>query len=242
MGDGGDLGARVRYSWEQPVLLGSAGGPKRALPIIGSESFFLINGDTITDLDLHAMASAHDSSAALVTMAVVDNREPLKYGGILVSPDGAVLGFAPRGPGAEGSCHFIGVQIAHADVFHAVPDGQPANSVGDVYDRLLASRPGSIRAYRCDAAFQDIGTTNDYWATSFACLGSRPADEGYGRRVHVGSGARIARSILWDDIEVGANSVIEECIVTDGVQIPAGSVHRRSVLRPSDQGLLVTPL
>ena len=33
VGDGSDLGARVRYSWESPVL-GSAGGPRHALPLI----------------------------------------------------------------------------------------------------------------------------------------------------------------------------------------------------------------
>src|SRR5579863_10125505 len=35
VGDGGDLGVRVRYSWEQPRVLGSAGGPRLALPIVG---------------------------------------------------------------------------------------------------------------------------------------------------------------------------------------------------------------
>ena len=52
VGDGSDLGASVRYSWEQPAVLGSAGGPRQALDIIGADSFFVINGDTLTDLDL----------------------------------------------------------------------------------------------------------------------------------------------------------------------------------------------
>ena len=38
LGDGSDLGARVRYSWEQPAVLGSAGGPRHALPIIGAKT------------------------------------------------------------------------------------------------------------------------------------------------------------------------------------------------------------
>src|SRR3954447_21518104 len=43
VGDGRDLGVRVRYSWEQPAILGSAGGPRLALPIVGADTFFLIN-------------------------------------------------------------------------------------------------------------------------------------------------------------------------------------------------------
>jgi len=172
----------------------------------------------------------------------VPHREPHKYGGILTSADGAVTGFAPRGAGAQGSSHFIGVQIVRAEVFRSLTDGQPVNSFGDTYKRLLTARPGSIRAQICDAAFQDIGTTSDYWTTSFACLGDRPPEAAYGQRVRIGAGARVTHSILWDDVDVGADSVIEDCIVTDRVRVPARSVHRRSVLRQGDQGLLVTPL
>ena len=43
---------RVRYSWEQPQVLGSAGGPRQALAIIGADTFLIVNGDTLTDVDL----------------------------------------------------------------------------------------------------------------------------------------------------------------------------------------------
>ena len=59
VGDGSDLGARVRYSWEQPRVLGSAGGPRQALRIIGADTFLIVNGDTLTDFDLAALADAH---------------------------------------------------------------------------------------------------------------------------------------------------------------------------------------
>jgi NDP-sugar pyrophosphorylase family protein len=43
VGDGADLGVRVRYSFESPVL-GSAGGPRKALDLLPDEPFFIING------------------------------------------------------------------------------------------------------------------------------------------------------------------------------------------------------
>src|SRR5437764_9751204 len=82
VGDGSDLGARVRYSWEQPAILGSAGGPRHALPIIGATTFFIVNGDTLTDLALQSLAGAHVATKAMVTMALVPNREPDRYGGV----------------------------------------------------------------------------------------------------------------------------------------------------------------
>src|SRR5262249_12993988 len=152
LGDGSDLSAHVRYSWEQPAVLGSAGGPRHALAIIGADRFLIVNGDTLTDLDLAALADAHERRSALVTMGVVPNREHLKSGGVLVSADGAVTGFVARGPAAAGSFHFFGVQIAEARVFQSLADNHVTHTVGGVYDELIKSRPGSVRAFVTDAS------------------------------------------------------------------------------------------
>ncbi len=165
VGDGSDFGARVRYSWEQPAVLGSAGGPRHALPIIGAPTFYILNGDTLTDLALAPMADAHARSGARVTMALTPNHEPDRYGGVVLTGDGHVTGFVKRGQKAAGSYHFIGVQLAQASVFEGLRDGEPIDSLFGVYNPLIASEPGSIRGYVCDAGFWDIGTPEDYAAT-----------------------------------------------------------------------------
>jgi len=177
LGDGSDLSVRVRYSWEQPQILGSAGGPRHALDIIGDDTFIIVNGDTLTDLNVHALIEAHRRANPLVTLALVANREPEKYGGAIMKDDGTVTGFVPRGAAARGSFHFIGVQMVHAEAFRPLPAGQPAQSIGGLYDRLIAARPGSIRGFVSDAAFWDIGTPEDHARTS-AELGKR--EKGYG--------------------------------------------------------------
>jgi mannose-1-phosphate guanylyltransferase len=225
VGDGSDLLASVRYSWEQPTVLGSAGGPRQALDIIGAETFFLVNGDTLTDLDLRALAVAHRQSEALVTMALVPNVEPHRYGGVQLAADGRVVGFVPRGAAAAGSFHFIGAQIAHRSVFESLPLGQPVNSVGGCYDTLIARQPGRIRGFVADASFWDIGTVADYWNTSQAWSPDA------------------TRSILWDDVRVDSGAVLDECVVTDGVHVVAGAHYRRKILRrASDGALIVEPL
>jgi mannose-1-phosphate guanylyltransferase len=168
LGDGSDLGVRVRYSWEQPRILGSAGGPRQALDIVGADTFAIVNGDTLTDLNLRRLADVHAGSGALVTLALVPNREPEKYGGVTLDEAGAVTGFVRRGAPARGSLHFIGAQIVEAETFRGVPAGAPAASIGGVYDDLIARRPGSIRGIVGDAAFWDIGTPEDYATTSAA--------------------------------------------------------------------------
>ena len=241
VGDGSDLGVRVRYSWEQPDVLGSAGGPRRALPMIGGETFFLVNGDTMTDLALEPLSEAHQRSGALVTMALVPNREPDRYGGVVLKSDGSFRGFARRGETARGSYHFIGVQAAHESAFRELPDGRVAN-VHTLYESLAASNPGSVRGYLCEAAFWDIGTPADYWTTNSAFLGSDAPERSYGRNARLDPGARVSRSILWDDVKVQPGAVVEDCIVTDGVAVPAGTIYRQSILVRAGDGIVATPL
>jgi mannose-1-phosphate guanylyltransferase len=230
VGDGADLSVRVRYSWE-PRILGSAGGPRQALPLIAADPFLVVNGDTIADVDLSMLAAAHDTSDAIVTLALVPNREFDRYGGVILDPQGRVIGFVNRGPAAEGSYHYIGVQVVEAAAFDAVSPGEAARSIGGVYDTLMRQQPGSVRGFVSDAEFWDVGTIEDYWRTSTAlATRSDMADLGVGRGCYVDRSARIARSILWDDVQVGAEAVIEDCILTDGVIVEAGGVHRGEIL------------
>jgi mannose-1-phosphate guanylyltransferase len=92
VGDGHDLGARVRYSWE-PQLLGSGGGPRRALPLFDTERCLIVNGDTLTDVDLHAMADVHARTSASVTMALVLNPDPWWYGGVVLDDASRITTF-----------------------------------------------------------------------------------------------------------------------------------------------------
>ena len=240
LGDGGDLGVRIRYSWEQPRLLGSAGGPRLALPIIGAGTFFLINGDTLIDLDLARLAAAHAGSGAQVTLALVRNDEWLRYGGVRLDAQLQVAGFVPRGPAAEGTYHFIGAQVAEAAVFASLPGGAPASSIGGVYDALIASRPGAIRGFVCDAEFWDVGTPADYWRMSRAFMARQGALAP--ARGRIDASARVAGSILWDDVAVGRGATVDECIVTDGVVVPDGAHYRRAVLVRGDDGPMTSPL
>jgi NDP-sugar pyrophosphorylase family protein len=222
VGDGSGLGVRVRYSWEDPVL-GSAGGPKRAVPLIHAlpgrpTTFLLVNGDTLTDAPVPDLAEAHRASGAAVTMAVVPNAEPEKYGGALVDAGGAITGFVRRGS-RDASWHVIGLQVVEADAFASVPGNVPFESVLALYPALIAARPGAVRAFRCRAEFFDIGTPGDYLATALRFAARESASTvGAGASIH--PSARIERSVIWDDVSVEAGVRLRECVVTDGVRVP----------------------
>jgi mannose-1-phosphate guanylyltransferase len=239
VGDGADLSARVRYSWEQPEVLGSAGGPRLALPLVGADVFLVVNGDTLTDLDIAPMVKSHAESGARVTLALVPNREFTRYGGVCLDEHGIVTGFIGRGPAAAGSFHFIGIQVVHASAYDALAPGAAARSIGGVYDALMARERGAVRGFVSDASFWDVGTTADYWNTSWT-FGH--GEDHRGARAQIDPSARVTRSILWDDVTVGAEAVLEECVVTDRVSIPPRSTYRRAILTGDGSGIRAAPL
>jgi NDP-sugar pyrophosphorylase family protein len=246
VGDGSDLNARVRYSWESSVL-GSAGGPRHALPLLldrrADRTSVLVNGDTLTTVDLPAMIEQHRRSGAQVTMALIPNPRPDKYGGVLLDPAGGVTGFTRRG-NPQRSFHFIGPQVVEADVFLPLEDGVPSETVLGFYPQLMAARPGAVMGFVSGTAFQDIGTPADLLQTSLdlAAADGRPDRPRWGREVRVAPGATVTRSALWDHVSVETGAVLDECVVADGVTIPGGSEYRRCAIAQHAGALVVAKL
>jgi len=244
VGDGSDLDLSVRYSWETEVL-GSAGGPARALPLLEADRFLIVNGDTLADVDLAALAAQHVDTNALVTMAVV-NADP-RYNALLADDSGIVSGFkrntlgTPGIAGTLGTHHFIGVQAANASAFAGVSPDSRSETVHGIYPDLVAQRPGSVRVMRTAAEFFDIGTPRDYLTTALALAAreGRPLDRGHDSQV--APDASLTDTILWDNVTVGAGASLVRCIAADGVTVPAGAHHVECSLVMRDNNLIATP-
>jgi NDP-sugar pyrophosphorylase family protein len=235
VGEGRDLGVAVRYSWEHPIL-GSAGGPRRAQPLLSSDPYLLINGDTWPTVDLRALWDHHHAHDADVTMTLVPNPAPERFGGVLLDGDGWVTGFCRRGD-PRPSYHFMFAQVIAHRVFAGLPDGAPAESVLGVYPALIAAQPHAIRGFVCEAPFVEIGTPADYLAANAAIAAEEGADAyAPGRRCTIAASARVTRSILWDEVTVGDEAIVDQCILADGVTVPRGAQWSRlAVVRANGQ-------
>ena len=223
VGDGGQFGLRVRYSWE-PRILGSAGGVRRAFSLIAGDELLVVNGDTVTNVAVAALTASHRASGALVTLALTPNPDPARYGGVRLDPDGAYAGTIRD----AGAWHFVGVQVVRREAVQDLEDGVPAQSIGDAYDRLAGRLRGSVRGWTSHASFFDVGTPATYLAACLALGGGVTA----GRRCRLAGTSELIRTVLWDDVVVDEAVRLEECIVADRVVVPRGSRYHRSVLLP----------
>ncbi len=234
----GGAGLRVRYSWES-TLLGTAGGARHALDLLG-ECFYIVNGDTLTEIDLGELLDAHTQAKAAVTLAVCDNPNPSRYAGVAVDDTGRVTGFTSTGQPAE---HFPGVQVVHASAFESLEDGRPAATIGELYDTLVRIDPGSVSAHRVNTTFYDVGTPTDYHSTCLAIASLEKCSmipRGSGSRVH--PTAVLRGTIVWDDVSIEAECRLTDCIVADGVHLRRGTHFERQMIVATTNGVTCIPL
>jgi len=232
VGDGGWLGLDVRYSWETRVL-GSGGGPARAVPLLAADRFFIVNGDTLSTVSFGALADVHVASGADATLAATA-ADLSRYNALLADASGAFTGIAARGtavPAGEVSAwHFLGVQAVSASAFAGVDPTRPADSLREVYAALAHTRRDAVRVWASTGDFHDIGTPEDYLRTAQAFAHAEGATLDHGEGTVVSPAARVERSILWDRVSVGDDARLSQCIVADDVAIPPGARYDRMVI------------
>src|SRR5437588_6570743 len=94
-GDGEELGVDLQYATETRPL-GTAGSVKNAQAALADDTFFVVSGDALTDVDLTALLDFHRRSGALVTVGLKSVPDPLEYGIVICDADGRVNRFLEK--------------------------------------------------------------------------------------------------------------------------------------------------
>jgi NDP-sugar pyrophosphorylase family protein len=152
-GDGSAFGLRVKYAFDGPQLLGTAGAIKRALPLLG-DAFFVVYGDSYLPCDYGAVAQAFLDSGKLGLMTVFRNHGQWDSSNVEFS-EGRLLAYdkANRTPRMQHIDYGLGVFRRAA--FDAVPDDRP-HDLAAVYQSLL--RQGQLAAWESPQRFYEIGS------------------------------------------------------------------------------------
>ncbi len=160
LGDGGRWGLSLCPHIE-PEPLGTAGA-LRSLEGLGDD-FFVVNGDTLTDLDFAAFAAAHQGARAWATVFTPWVDERVDYGVVAIDPaSGALTGYdeKPR----RGYHVSSGVYVLSRRMLGLIP----AAGAFDMPDLIRAAvgAGGQVLAHRADAYWKDIGRLDHYEAAT----------------------------------------------------------------------------
>lgn len=226
LGDGSRHGVRLHYS-EEPVLLGTAGGLKKAEPHLReSGPFFLINSDSVTDCDLTAVLKKHREAAALATMVLVPLRAGSDYGVVEVGERDRIARISGKPAGESdpqaGRYHFAGIHVLEPEIFSHIPPTGRSEINSDIYPRQIQEGK-VIRAFVHSGFWHELGTPALYLDGALAYLRS-------GRDPGLGS-IRQAEGIFVDRATLPAGITVDPpLIVGRGTTIEAGSSFMGGVI------------
>jgi N-acetyl-alpha-D-muramate 1-phosphate uridylyltransferase len=145
LGDGHGFGVTIHYSEEGPVPLETGGGIFRALPLLGTEPFLLVNGDIWTDLPFETLSLA---PAALAHLVLVPNPPQHPQGDFGLEPGGIVVNRD------SDRFTYCGVGLYRPEFFH---DCEPGRfPLLPLLNRAIAARQLHGELYR--GRWSDVGT------------------------------------------------------------------------------------
>ncbi|NDD91083.1 hypothetical protein EBZ37_03240 [bacterium] len=165
------LAPQVRISDESDLLLGSAGGIKKALPHLqsygGSSSFFVLNADTICSLELRDLAETHArlrrSRGVTMTLALLSRDAPAAetYREVLVDHSGDFI--VGLGEKTSSGKMYVGVAILEPEALDGVPEGAPADFAEMILKPAISS--GKVGAHHFSGLWMDVGSPRLWWET-----------------------------------------------------------------------------
>lgn len=230
LGDGSRFGVHIEYTREEPRILGTAGALDNARNFLVDETFLIINGKIITDIDIAAALETHRSSGALATMILKPNVKRERFTVVNVS-DGLVTGFGDYAqPLTEAEIRdaehepdspmmFTGIQILEPRVFEYIPRGIYSDIVPTFYSPALA-KGERVAAHITDSEWFELSTIPRYLDISLRMMNG--TDVHMGSRCSVAGSGSVRDSVLWDDVRVGEKASLYRTIIADGVQIAPG--------------------
>jgi len=158
VGTGDRWGIQVNYSYETDFL-GTAGALKLAEDHIHDEDFFVMNGDSLFDIELRTLMDYHRAMEATATLALAYVNDTQRYGAVGINEAGRIVSFREKREGNKEGLINGGVYVLARKVLDIIPGGQPVSLEQDILPRLIGQDLYglSLRGY-----FVDIGVPADY--------------------------------------------------------------------------------
>lgn len=226
LGDGTRFGVRLEYV-EEETILGTSGALDNARHLLEDDTFFVVNGKIITDIDLLKALETHRESNALATLVLLPNARRERFSVVETSNDGRVLRFGgmpdPSGDEKNVPLMFTGIQILEPRVFDYIPRGVFSHSTTDVYPQAIA-RGERVVAHVATGRWYELSTIPRYLDISLALMKDEGRDVYAGEGCVIRPGAEVSESVLWDNVRIEEGARVRRAILGDGVRIGAGEV------------------
>jgi mannose-1-phosphate guanylyltransferase len=214
--DGQRFGVQIAYSFEGQIVdgqlvgkaLGSAGGMRRIQDFspFFDDTFIVLCGDALIDLDLTAAVKWHKSKGAIATIITkaVPKDEVSSYGVVVTDENNRVKTFQEKPSIEEALSTNIntGIYIFEPEVFEYIPS-QVEYDIGSQLFPKLVEINAPFYAIPMDFEWVDIGKVPDYWrAIRGVLLGEIKNVQIPGYQVQPGIYTGINVAVNWNKVDI----------------------------------------
>ncbi|CAB4536770.1 unannotated protein [freshwater metagenome] len=214
-GDGSEFGVSIRYA-DEPVPLGTAGSVGNARAFL-DDTFLVISGDVLTDIDLTKLLEFHRDRGSVATIGLTPVENPLEFGIVITREDGSIERFLEKPTWGQVFSDTIntGIYVLEPEIFDHIPEGRSVDFSGEVFPALLAAGTPLFGAV-VEGYWEDVGTLEAYLSAHRDVLDGkvRASVPGFlvNDAVWLGEGAEISPDA----------QVIGPCVIGPGCKIEAG--------------------
>jgi len=222
--DGRCAGVALRYAVEDEPL-DTAGAIRFAALEAGlAETFVVVNGDVITDLDVTELVRFHRDRRAEATISLTPVPDPSRFGVVATDGAGRVVAFIEKPPPGQAPTNLInaGTYVLEPSVIDRIPGGRRVSIERETFPALV--REGRLFALPSTAAWLDAGTPATYLEANLR-YATDPD-----RSCRLGEGAVAKESVLGAGVTLGAQVLVNRSVVMDGAVIGEGSEVSGSIV------------
>lgn len=232
--DGQKFGVQIAYSFEGRIedgemigaAVGSAGGMKRIQDFspFFDDTFVVLCGDALIDLDLTAAVKWHREKGAIATIVMksVSREEVPSYGVVVTDDDGKIKAFQEKPSVDEALSTDIntGIYIFEPEIFDYIPSNMEYDIGSQLFPALVAAN-APFYGISMDFEWVDIGKVPDYWrAIQSVLLGEIKNVSIPGIEVRPGIYAGLNVAVNWDKVDItGPVYIGGMTIIEDGAKI-----------------------
>ena len=230
--DGDAFGVRMRYYIEDKPL-GTAGSVKNAEAFL-DDTFLVISGDALTDIDLKSALEFHRDRNSMATLVLKRVDIPLEYGVVVTDPIGRIIRFLEKPSWSEvfSDTANTGIYILSPEIFSYIKPGAVFDFSKDLFPILLKENRRMF-GYITEDYWCDIGDIGAYLQAEADILDGKvrvsiPGQE-LDKGIWIGSGTEIGPGVklnapcligsgchVGEDSEIGGYSVIGDNNVISG--------------------------
>jgi NDP-sugar pyrophosphorylase family protein len=241
-GDGRKWKIKIHYSPEDQ-LWGDAGSVKRCEDFFDGDTFVVVGGDDLADIDLRRIIRFHTEKKALATIALSLVDDPSEYGIALLNDRGRITRFLekPKGEVIFSNSANTGVYIFDRHVLELIPKGKFYGFGAQLFPMLLEQKT-RFYGYLTSSYWKDVGSLKQYQEAHHDALSGRldirlpvPEVKKYvwqGSNVQIDPSAEIGYPVLiGNNCRIERNAkLLEYSVLADDCVIEEGAVVKQSIL------------